>query len=115
MSAEPPAPLTRVARLLGITGPQLHEMAAHVIETGAAAYWQALDEAIRKALHENRVWDGQPETLEAAQEFIAGQIGIEATGDGTLRIMLFGQHAATVQPPRGVAVPRPVDETRLIQ
>lgn len=104
-----------VQQLLGLTEKELAELSQGVMATGAAAYWAAIEEAIGKAMIEARIWNGEPDTAEASRDFIRGQIGLEAVGDGSLRIRIFGQHAATVHPPKAVAIPRPAEETRLVQ
>lgn len=102
-----------VQQLLGLTEEQLAELSQAVMATGAAAYWTAIEEAIGAAMIEGRIWNGKDETAETSRDFVRGQIGLIAEGDGRLMIMLDGQHAATVHPPKAVAIPRPAEETRL--
>jgi hypothetical protein len=103
-----------VQQLLGLTEEQLAELSQAVMGTGAHAYWAAIEEAIGLAMIEGRIWNGEDDTAADARDFIKGQIGLTAAGDGQLKIMLFGQHAATVHAPRAVAIPRPKEE-RLVQ
>jgi hypothetical protein len=86
-----------------------------MVATATAAYWTAIEEAIGQAMIEARIWNGEADTAEASRDFIQGQIGLVALGDGSLRIRIFGQHAATVHPPKAVVIPRPAEETRLVQ
>lgn len=102
-----------VQQLFGLTEEGLVELGQAIMATGAAAYWTAIEEAIGQAMIEARIWDGEDSSAEKSRDFIRGQIGLEAVGDGSLKIRILGQHAATVHPPRAVAIPRPAEEARL--
>jgi hypothetical protein len=104
-----------VQQLLGLTDEQVEQLQQGMMATAVHAYWQAIEEAIGQAMIEARVWDGEDETATKARDFIRGQIGLEAVGDGSVKIRIFAQHAATVHPPKAVAIPRPAEETRLVQ
>lgn len=103
-----------IQQLLGLTEIDASNLAQAVLATAGAAYWTAIEEAIGQAMIEARIWDGRDDTAAEARSFIGGQIGLVADGDGSLKISIFGQHAATVHPPKAVAIPRPAEE-RLVQ
>lgn len=103
-----------VQQMLGLADNELADLSQAVMATGAHAYWAAIEEAIGQAMIEGRIWNGEAGTAAAARDFIRGQIGLEAVGDGRLHIRIFGQHAATVHPPKAVVIPRPAEE-RLVQ
>ena len=103
-----------VQQLLGLTETETEQLTSAMVATATAAYWSAIEEAIGDAMIEARIWNGEDDTADEARSFIAGQIGLDGVGDGSLRISIFGQHAATVHPPKAVAIPRP-DEARVIQ
>jgi len=104
-----------VQQLLGLTETETEQLTSAMVATATAAYWGAIEQAIGDAIIEARIWNGEDDTADEARSFIAGQIGLDAVGDGSLRISIFGQHAATVHPPKAVAIPRPAEETRVIQ
>lgn len=104
-----------IQQLLGLTETETEKLTNGVTATATAAYWSAIEKAIGEAMIEGRIWNGEDETAEASRDFIRGQIGLDAVGDGSLRILIFGQHAATVHPPKAVAIPRPAEEARAIQ
>lgn len=103
-----------IQQLMGLSEEQLEELQQAIMATGAHAYWEAIEEAIGQAMTEARIWNGAQETAAEARSFIRGQIGLDALGDGRLKILLFGRHVATVHPPKAVVIPRPAEE-RAIQ
>jgi hypothetical protein len=103
-----------IQQLLGLTEAETGQLTGAMVETATAAYWAAIEQAIGDAMIEARIWNGDDETAAEARDFIRGQIGLEAVGDGRVRVLLFGQHAAMVHPPKAVAIPRPAEERRLV-
>lgn len=71
-----------VQQLAGLTDEQLAELTRGISGTAMAAYWAAIEEAIGKAMIEGRIWNGEDGTAEASRDFIRGQIGFDAPGDG---------------------------------
>jgi hypothetical protein len=103
-----------VQQLLGLTKAETEQLTGAMAATATAAYWTAIEQAIGEAMIEARIWNGEDDTAAGARDFIHGQIGLEAAGDGSLKVLLFGMHAATVHPPKAVAIPRPAEERGLV-
>jgi hypothetical protein len=101
-----------MADLLGISEDQVDLMLEDLQFMARRVYWGTLHDAIAVGLRTSRVWDGAPEKLGEALEFLKGQLKIiiDPEAGGVIQVFVMGTLSATVQPPTSAAVYPPNDK-----